>query len=176
MCDGTETGQPMSDAVNADAIAENADAGEQQQDKQEQMVSQAEVDRIVRERVARERAKYADYDEVKAKAEGSKTLEERLASLEVELTTTRTQALKATIAAKYGISTEPAADGSPSDADLFLTGSDADSLTKQAQRLAARDADRKKQGNVAPNEGAIKQTGSQDGQTREFVGSLFGAD
>ena len=177
MCDGTETGKPVSDAVNAEVIAESSDqSAEVQQDKQEQMVPQAEVDRIVRERVARERAKFADYDEVKAKAEGSKTLEERLASLEGELTTAKTQALKATIAAKFGISTEPGADGSPSDADLFLTGSDADSLTKQAERLAARDADRKKQGNVAPNEGATKQTGSQDGETRDFVGSLFRAD
>ena len=175
MCDGTETGQPMSDAVNVDAGVENAAEDAPQQEKQDQMVPQSEVDRIVRERVARERSKFADYDELKTKAEGSKTLEERLASLEGELTTARRDALKSSIAAKFGISTEPGPDGSPSDADLFLTGSDADSLTSQAQRLAARDADRKTQGNVAPKEGATKQTGTQDGETREFVGSLFGA-
>lgn len=174
MCDGTETGQPMSEVANAEAIAENAGQGEQQQGKQDAMVPQSEVDRIVRERLAREREKYADYDEVKAKAEGSKTLEDRLASLEIELTTTRTQALKATIAAKYGISTEPGSDGSPSDADLFLTGSDADSLTKQAQRLAARDADRKKQGNVAPKEGVTTKPGGPTADLREFAKGLFG--
>jgi hypothetical protein len=148
----------MSDATNTDAAAEKATADESKQ-ADTQTVPQADVDRIVKERVARERAKYADYDDLKAKAEGSKTLEQRLAELETELTTTKTQALKTSIAAKFGISTEPGANGEPSDADLFLTGSDADSLTAQAQRLVGRDADRKKQGNVAPKEGSTTSSG-----------------
>jgi hypothetical protein len=148
----------MSDATNTDATAEKAMADESKQ-ADTQTVPQADVDRIVKERVARERAKYADYDDLKAKAEGSKTLEQRLAELETELTTTKTQALKTSIAAKFGISTEPGANGEPSDADLFLTGSDADSLTAQAQRLVGRDADRKKQGNVAPKEGSTTSSG-----------------
>lgn len=149
----------MSDATTTPAEGvENAPEGEQK--PQEQLIPQAEVDRIVRERVARERAKYADYDDLKSKAGDAKTLEERLASLETELTTTRTQALKASIAAKFGISTEPGENGEPSDADLFLTGSDADSLTAQAERLAARVADRKKNGNVAPKEGSTTSTGN----------------
>ena len=177
MCDGTETGQPMSDAVNTDAEAANAGEGERVEEKSEQgekLVPQSEVDRIVKERAERiAKQRFADYDELKAKAEGSKTLEERLASLEGELTTARSEALKASIAAKFGISTEPGADGSPSDADLFLTGTDSDSLTRQAQRLAARDADRKKQGNVAPKEGvATKPSGTAD--IREFAKGLFG--
>lgn len=149
----------MSDATTTAAEgAENAPEGEQK--PQEQLIPQAEVDRIVRERVARERAKFADYDDLKSKAGDAKTLEERLASLETELTTTRTQALKTSIAAKFGISTEPGENGEPSDADLFLTGSDADSLTAQAERLAARVADRKKNGNVAPKEGSTTSTGN----------------
>jgi hypothetical protein len=166
----------MSDTTTADIA--NADTGaettETQQGKQEQMVSQAEVDRIVRERVTRERAKFSDYAELQAKAGAAQTLEERLASLETELTTTRTQALKTSIAAKFGISTEPGEDGSPSDADLFLTGSDADSLTAQAQRLAGRDADRKKQGNIAPKEGSTTTSGTGDGEARKFASNLFG--
>lgn len=150
----------MSDATTtpADGAETTPDGGEQK--PQEQLIPQAEVDRIVRERVARERAKYADYDDLKSKAGDAKTLEERLASLETELTTTRTQALKTGIAAKFGISTEPGENGEPSDADLFLTGSDADSLTAQAERLAARVADRKKNGNVAPKEGSTTSTGN----------------
>lgn len=165
----------MSDATTTtDGQAETAET--QVADKQEtQMIPQAEVDRIVKERVARERAKFADYDELKTTAGTAKTLEERLASLETELTTTRTQALKTSIAAKYGISTEPGENGAASDADLFLTGSDADSLTAQAERLAARVADRKKQGNVAPNEGSTTTSGDTDGETRSFARNLFGS-
>jgi len=163
----------MSDATTTtDGQAETAET--QVADKQEtQMIPQAEVDRIVKERVARERAKFADYDELKTTAGTAKTLEERLASLETELTTTRTQALKTSIAAKYGISTGPGENGAASDADLFLTGSDADSLTAQAERLASRSADRKKQGNVAPNEGSTTTSGDTDGETRSFARSLF---
>lgn len=141
--------------------------------QQGQSVPQAEVDRIVRERVARERAKYADYDELKAKAEGSRTLEQRLADLETELTTTKAKALKTSVAAKFGISTEPGPKGEPSDADLFLTGSDEATLTAQAQRLAARVADQKKQGNVALKEGTTTTSGKGDDDMREFARNLF---
>lgn len=40
-------------------------------------LTQAEVDRIVQERVARERAKYADYNDLKAKAQQAETDQER---------------------------------------------------------------------------------------------------
>lgn len=164
MSDGTETEYPMSEATGAategaEAAAEGAD-----QVKETQLVPQADVDRIVKERVARERAKYADYDELKAKAAGSQTLEERLASLEGELTTAKTAALRSDIAAKHGLSAE--------DRDLFLTGADESTLNAQAQRLAERVADRKKQGNFAPKEGTTP-TGSTDSGEREFVRNLF---
>lgn len=129
-----------------------------------QLIPQADVDRIVRERVARERAKYSDYDELKAKAEGSKTLEERLASLEGELSTAKTNALRSDIAAKHGLSAE--------DRDLFLTGSDEATLTAQAERLAGREAARKKQGNFAPKEGTAPSAGSDD-SLRDFTKKLF---
>jgi hypothetical protein len=164
----------MSDATTTDVASAETAAADEGKQTETQTVSQADVDRIVKERVARERAKYADYDDLKAKAEGSKTLEERLAAMETELTTTKTQALKTSIAAKFGISTEPGPKGESSDADLFLTGSDADSLTAQAQRLAGRDADRKKQGNVAPKEGSTKSEGTDEGEHRSFARSLFG--
>jgi len=52
--------------------------------------------------------------------------------------TARTEALRYKIASTHGISTQPGEDGKPSDADLFLTGSDEASMTAQAERLAAR--------------------------------------
>ena len=150
----------MSDTT---AVTEGAEEAPENAD-QVQLVPQADVDRIVKERVARERAKYSDYDELKAKAAGSQTLEERLASLEGELTTAKAAALRSDIAAKHGLSAE--------DRDLFLTGTDESTLTAQAQRLAGREADRKKQGNFAPKEGT-QPAGSTDTGEREFVRNLF---
>lgn len=154
----------MSEATGA--VTEGAKAATEGADqaKESQLVPQADVDRIVKERVARERAKYSDYDELKAKAAGSQTLEERLASLEGELTAARTIALRSDIAAKHGLSAE--------DRDLFLTGTDESTLNAQAQRLAEREADRKKQGNFAPKEGTTP-TGGTNTDERDFVRNLF---
>ena len=137
--------------------------------------TQAEVDRIVGDRVTRERAKYADYDELKTKAGQTTTAEERIAALEQKLSATEASALRTRIVAKFNISTESDKDGEPSDADLFLTGADEATLTSQAQRLAVRVADRKKQGNVASKEGETKTSGSTDTATREFAAQLFGS-
>lgn len=110
-------------------------------------------------------SKFADYDDLKAKAEAGKTLEGRLASLEAENASIKSEALRSRIQAKHGISDE--------DAALFLTGADEEALTAQAARLAEREADRKKQGNVAPSEGDNPNPGGGDSETREFVRGLF---
>lgn len=159
---------------NTDAAVEGVEVAPEISDQgKEQFVSQADVDRIVRERVARERAKYSDYDELKAKAAGSQTLEERLASLEGELTTAKATALRSDIAAQFGISTKKGPKGEPSDADLFLTGADVDTLTAQAERLAAREVDRKKQGNFAPKEGQAPSNSGESEDLRDFTKKLF---
>ena len=140
--------------------------GEQSKQDGGQTFTQADVDRIVQERVAREKAKYPDYDELKAKAEGAKTVEQKLADLERKTAEAEARALRSDIAAKFGISAE--------DRDLFLPGSDEATLTAQAKRLADREADRKKQGNRAPGEGSTKNTGKNDDELRDFTGKLFG--
>ena len=153
--------------------ATTTDAGtvtEGQQQTQEKTFTQAELDQIVKDRVTRERAKYADYEDLKTRAEGARTLEERLGSVETELATTKVDALRSRIAARFGISTEKGAKDEPSDADLFLTGTDEETLTAQAQRLADR---KSKNQNVAPKEGDVTTTGSGDQATREFVRDLF---
>lgn len=132
--------------------------------KQEQSFTQADVDRIVRERVAREKAKFADYDELKHKAEGAKTVEQQLAELKEQNQKVQRDALASRIAAQHGIA--------PEDADLFLTGSDEETLTAQAQRLAAREADRRKQGNYVPNEGRSPKNPAAD-DMRQFTRALF---
>lgn len=143
--------------------AEQATTGTEQQG---QVITQADVDRIVKDRVARVQAKYADYDDLKVRAEGAKTVEEKLAELEGKYSAAEARALRSDIAAKHGISAE--------DRDLFLTGTDESTLTAQAERLAAREADRKKQGNVAPKEGSTTSSGNASNDVKQFARQLFG--
>lgn len=159
-----------------DAAAEAAAAAEQKQQEQAKTFTQAELDSIVRDRLAQQaKNKFGDYEELKTKAAGAQTLEERLGTVEAELSSTKAESLRNRVAAKFGISTEKGPKDEPSDADLFLTGTDESILTAQAQRLANRQADSKKQGNVAPNEGGTKTIGKPEEQeAREFVSSLFG--
>ena len=110
--------------------------------------------------------KFADYDDLKAKAEGAKTAEDRLTELEKSLEKANREALRRRVQAAHGISDE--------DADLFLTGTDEDTLAAQAKRLAEREAERKKKNNVSPREGTHQQSQSED-ELREFTRNLFAA-
>ena len=58
------------------------------------------------------------------------------------------------------------------DIDLFLTGNDEETLTKQAKRLADRTAEKKQQGNHVPNEGNNPPS-DKSGDERGFVRQLF---
>ena len=135
--------------------------------EQEQTFTQADVDRIVADRLKRERettkAKFADYDELKAKAGEKATADERIAALEREVESSRREALKRRVQAAHQISDE--------DADLFLTGTDEETLTAQAKRLAARESERKQQGNHVPREGQPPQPAED--QMRSFTRGLF---
>ena len=144
-----------------------AGGGEGEGQQQEQSFTQADVDKIVRDRLAQQaKNKFGDYEALKAKADGAKTLEEKFVELEAKHAAAEARALRSDIAAKHGISSE--------DRDLFLTGSDEASLEAQAKRLAERNADQKKLGNRAPKEGRNTTTGSGDDDMREAVRGLFG--
>ena len=91
---------------------------------------QAETKRLVTER-------FADYDALKAKAARLEAIEEadkktagRIAALESELAAQKVATMRARVQARHGIGDE--------DAELFLTGADEETLTRQAQRLAER--------------------------------------
>ncbi len=127
--------------------------------------TQSDVDRIVRERVQRERAKYADYDALKAKAEGAKSVEDRLAEMEQRTAAAEASALRSDVAARYGISAV--------DRDLLLTGTDVETLEAQAKRLAEQESERKKKANIVPREGNNPKASGGD-EEREFVRHLFG--
>lgn len=125
--------------------------------------SQEELNRIIAERLARERAKYADYDDLKRAAAEAEKVAEAKAALERERDQAKAEALRLRIAAKHGISDE--------DADLFLTATDEATLERQATRLAAAT---KKTGNYVPREGQSVRPAA--GGEREFVRQLFGRE
>lgn len=127
------------------------------------------------ERLAR--AKPADYDDLKAKAakwdqaEAANKSElekagEAKQKAEAERDAARAEALRYKVASKHGISDE--------DAELFLTGTDEETLTRQAERLTQRDSDRKKTGNHVAREG--QQTSSGNTADSQFARQLFAGD
>ena len=139
------------------------------------ITTQDDLNKVIAERISRERAKFADYKDVKAKADRLDSLEaankseaqkvaERIAALESENARIQSEALRSRIQAKHGISDE--------DADLFLTGTDEATLTRQAEALAGKAADRKKQSNVVPTEGKATPPPAGD-EMREFTRGLF---
>lgn len=140
------------------------EAGETKQ--QEQTFTQADLDRVVAERLKREReatkAKYADYDELKTKAEGAKTLEDRIADMEARATKAEVEALRAKYAADVPEKLRP-----------LLTGTTDEELKAQRDLLAEGEAERKKKGNHVPREGETPSKKSDD-TLREFTHGLFG--
>lgn len=122
--------------------------------------TQADVDRIVQERVQRAEAKYADYDALKSKAEGAKTLEDRIAEMETRATNAEVAALRS----KYAVDV-------PEKLRPLLTGTTDEELKAQAELLAEGESERKKKNNVSPREGTNPQSGSDP--MREFTRGLF---
>jgi hypothetical protein len=88
-----------------------------------------------------------------------------VAELEAELNSTRAESMRLRIATEHGIT-------DADDISLFLTGTDEETLTKQAKRLADREADRKKNGNHVPREGNPTPTG-EGAVERQFARNLF---
>ena len=155
----------MTENNAADNQQDNGSDGEQDKGK---TFTQAELDQIITDRLTQQaKNKFGDYAELKAKAEGAKTVEQQLADLSTKHAEAESRALRADIASTYGISKE--------DRDLFLTGSDEAALTAQAKRLADRVADQKKNGNRAPREGDTTTGADKNKDMREFTRDLFGS-
>lgn len=137
--------------------------------------TQAEVDRIVSDRLKRENLSdlKAAAAELAALKESKKTDDEkvadRIAALEKDTADARAEAMRMRFAAKHGITDE--------DAALFLTGSDEETLSKQAARLAevnaAKAAGDKKRTSVVKGEGTTNKNPAGDNEMREFTRQLF---
>lgn len=164
----------MSDATTEGGTTEGGETPPAEEFKA--ITSQDDLNKVISERVARERAKYADYKDIKAKAAKLDEIEtanqteaekaaKRVAELEAELNTTRRDGLRLKIASSHGIT-------DADDIDLFLTGSDEETLTRQAKRLADRETERKTKNNVVTREG--HNPPSSEGEGLETVRALFG--
>jgi hypothetical protein len=152
-------------------------------DEFEPITSQDDLNRIVGKLRAEERRKasekFADYKDLQTKAAEFDKLQQanqteaekvqaRIAELEQNLQSTRLDALRRKVAGDHKITDQD-------DIDLFLTGSDEETLTRQAKRLADRDADRKKNGNHVPREGN-NPSSDDGGDDRAFVRQLFASE
>lgn len=105
-------------------------------DQRQRSYSEEDVNRIVKERLARERAKHADYDDVKRRAGEADTLQSELEKSKAETEELRTKveqaeherkltAIRSTVAAKYGIA----------DPTVLAVGDDEEQIDAYAQKL-----------------------------------------
>ena len=133
--------------------------------KPETTFSQEDVDRIVAERLKREReatkTKYADYDDLKARAGEATTLEERVAAMEERATKAEIAALRAQYATDVPERLRP-----------LLTGTTDEELKAQRDLIVEGEAERKRQGNYVPREGNNPKPGGED-DMRAFTRDLF---
>lgn len=174
------------DTTTAEGQGGSTTRGDTPAAEESKTFTQEEVNKLVGATRSEERqkasAKYADYDDLKKAAEGKKTADELVADLQKRIEQSETKALRAQIAADFGISTKRGEDGSPSDADLFLTGTDEETLTAQAKRLSDRaaeqaktEAERKKKNPTVPREGTSTKTGTTTEEDElEFAKTFFG--
>jgi hypothetical protein len=130
--------------------------------------TQADVDAQVREALREQREKHADYDQLKKQAEETDLARARAQELEEEISRTRLENLRVTIAINHGIS--------PEDRDVLLTATDETGLTAQAERLAVLKPQRPAGELIAHREGSTTVTPSGDDEVRTFVRDLMGND
>lgn len=127
--------------------------------------TQADVDRIVKERVKRVQDKYADYDELKTKAEAATGLQTKLDESGADAAKERERADRAEVALEKGLTLSQA---------KRLVGTTREEFTADADELLADITSQKQNNNVVPNEGK-NPPASGGGDEREFVRGLFGA-
>lgn len=97
------------------------------------------------------------------KSEADRTAD-RIKQLETEAADARRDALRFKVASEFGIASARA--------ELLLTGSDEETMRRQAEALKGETDERKKQGNRVPREGHTTSS-SGDDEVREFARGLF---
>lgn len=149
------------------------------------ITSQQELNAALKDRLDRERAKFKDYPDLKAKASKLDEIEQanlseiekangRITTAESERDSAKQEAMRVRKAVQYGLSIEVA--------DEFLTGTDEETLDAQAKRLsdlmaekATAEADRKKKNPIVSKEGTSTTTGTTtEDDDRDFARTFFG--
>ena len=167
----SETGAPASQDGNNGGSTSTAN------DEFKPITSQADLDALIAARLERERGKYADYKDLKAKAS---RLDEIEAANKSELEkandrATRAEQEAASLPAKVAeaLRTHLVGLGVVAKEDeVLLTAADPDSLLAQVKRLSERASDRKKQSNHVSKEGT--NTTAAPSEERALVRELFG--
>jgi len=160
--------------TTSEVTATAGEANEQGQEPKafEAITSQEDFDKAIQARIARERAKFADYDDVKARADKLAEIEEankseaekvaeRLAAAEKRAAELEAKATRAEIAAAKGVPAQ------------LLTGSTQEELEASADALIKFRGDQGSNGLRVPNEG--KSPAKQPNSESEFVAGLFGS-
>lgn len=154
--------------------AENA--GEQSTPKQfDAITSQEDLDRIVQDRIARERKKFADYEEAKAAQKKLAELEEankselekavaRAEAAEAKLVESEKRSIRSAVLAKHAI---------PEDFQDLVVGDTEEALSSSAERIAALIKGKQFEGLVDRKQGATPNQPADSGE-RETVRALFG--
>lgn len=120
------------------------------------------------EKRAKENAKAAERlaeIEQSQKSEAEKAAD-RIKQLESDAAEARREALRFKVAGEFGIASERA--------ELLLTGSDEETMRRQAEALKGESDERKKTGNHAPREG--RTPSSKSDPKRDFLRGLAGSD
>lgn len=154
-----------SEGTGAPEPTEGEDAQQETPDEQRQAFTQADVDRIVRDRVKREREKFADYDDLKQAAGEKATLEEKLTAANEAvdgLPSKVSDSLREHLVALHDVDEETA--------DLFLTASEPERLLKQMSALLKQR--RPQRSNHVPNEGSNPRP--EPDERRAFADFLVG--
>lgn len=158
-----------------DTNMDTADPAASQEDQQEPEAKTFDAEYV--DKLRKESAKYRT--EAKANAEAAKRLAEleesqkteaqkqaeKIAELERQIEGATVQAVRARMAAKYQID--------PEDADLFLTGSDEETVEAQAKRLSERVSVSKNNPPPVSKEGTVTNAVGSDDE-REFLRHLTG--
>ena len=147
-------------------------------DEFQAITSQDELNRVIGERVKRATAKFADYKDLQAKAAKLDELEDanrseaekaqaRITELENQLNAVQAESLRLRVAAEHGIT-------DADDIALFLTGTDEETLTKQAERLAARSEEATKPRAPKPDPNQGRQSGGTASTADQFAAAIGG--
>ena len=139
----------------------------QQSEQQNKTITQAEVDAIVGERLARERQKYSDYDELKSKAAEYDKAQEANAKLQAKLDGMEKE--KKLLDTRSKVAKEK---GIPAD---LLTGEDEDTCKAQADAIL-KFAKGPKYPSVKETKHEANQnaTNSTNEDFRALAGQIFG--